>query len=113
MTLAQLGFLDEQKFLSLFELGENQPAAESSDRGYMTVKYSEIVGKQYTLFYNDAVYAKNADYQKPTLLSPTAGYPFTYQGVRSTLQASEEQGVNLKISGILRLKEGLTYGCLK
>ncbi|MDE6273764.1 MAG: ABC transporter permease, partial [Clostridiales bacterium] len=46
-------------------------------------------------------------------LSPTAWYTFNYQCVRSTLTAYEEQGVNLKISGILRLKEGLTYGCLK
>ena len=116
LTLAQLGFLDEEKFLSLFELGENKPVAEDTDRGYMTVDFDEVIGKEYSLFYNNAVYIENEGYEKPVanpFITQTLGYPYTYRGTRSELSATEEEGINLKISGILRLKEGLTYGCLK
>ena len=116
LTLAQLGFLDEEKFLSLFELGENKPTAEDTDRGYMTVDFDEVIGKEYSLFYNSAVYIENEGYEKPVanpFITQTLGYPYTYRGTRSELSATEEEGINLKISGILRLKEGLTYGCLK
>jgi putative ABC transport system permease protein len=69
----------------------------------MTIPFEDIRKKEFSLFFNDAVYTKN---QIPF------PYPFTYSGTRSTLTASEGEGVNIKISGILRLKEGLTYGCL-
>ncbi len=77
---------------------------------------SEVIGKEYSLFYNSAVYIENEGYEKPVanpFITQTLGYPYTYRGTRSELSATEEEGINLKISGILRLKEGLTYGCLK
>ncbi len=119
LTLAQLGFLDEQKFLSLFELGEEKGEAVASDgnetgsQRYMTVPFEEILGKQYTFFYNDAVYTRNENYRKPTLRDPVVNYPFTYEGKRDTLTAAEGEGINLNIVGVLRLKESLTYGCLQ
>ena len=95
LLLAQLGFLEEYKFLSLFEQGE-------SDTGeYMTVPFEEIVGKQYTLFYNDGVYSENEG----------GMYPFTYNGEKDSLDA-DGQGIEITVSGILRLKDGLSYGCL-
>ncbi len=97
LLLAQLGFIEEYNFLSLFEKGEN----ESSD--YMTIDFDDILNKEYTLFYNDAVYERNAS---------ANDYPFVYRGVRDTLKAGENEGINVKISGILRIKDGLTYGSL-
>ena len=105
LTLAQLGFLDEPTFLSLFDLGK-----ENSDGGnkYLTIGFDEILAKQFTLYYNDAIYSENAAYSP---MNPNA-YKFTYNGERNGLDATEKEGIKLKISGILRLKEGLTYGCL-
>ena len=110
LTLAQLGFLDEARFLSLFELGRDDAPADGKD--YMEVAFSDILGKEYTLFYNDAVYEENTNYQPP-FTSGTVDYPFVYSGRRDNLTAAEGEGLNLKISCILRLKDGLTYGCLK
>ncbi len=94
LLLAQLGLLEEYKFLSLFEQGEED---SGSGDDYMTI----IVGKQYTLFFNDSVYKQNG----PGL------YPFTYGGEKTSLSA-DGQGIEITVSGILRLKDGLTYGCL-
>ena len=110
LTLAQLGFLDEEKFLALFQAGEDDSEGISDSA---LVDFSEIIGKEYTLYYNDAVYSENPDYAG--IVSSVLGeYPFSYSGTRTSgdLSAEENEGITLKISGILRLKEGLTYGCL-
>ena len=96
LLLAQLGLLEEYKFLSLFEKGETDAAAD-----YMTIDFDSIVVKQYALFFNDSVYQQNG-----------AGlYPFTYSGEKTSLSA-DGQGIEITVSGILRLKDGLSYGCL-
>ena len=89
--------------------------AETEEIGdYLTYSFDELMEKPFTLYYNDEVYL-------PTDFSaqPQAIYPFEYVGNRGNyeedgtlLDATEEQGVQIKITGILRLKDGLTYGCL-
>ncbi len=94
LTLAQLGFIDEAAFLALFDGNK-----EADDGLYFD--FADVVQKEFTLYYNDAVY------------EPSNGdYPFTYHSERDSLDVADGQGVKLKITGILRLKEGLSYGCL-
>ena len=109
LTLAQLGFLDENKFLALFEDGEDGVEGISDNA---LVDFDEIFDKAYTLYGNDAVYTKTGNYMRPD--AENAAYPFVYSGTRESgdLAAAEGEGFALRISGILRLKEGLTYGCL-
>lgn len=103
MTAAQLGILDEKNFISPF-LEENGMAEEEWDH---LIDLDQIIGKKYVLYYNDAVYSETGN-------SPlTGGYPFAYQGERETLGTTEEEGMELTVTAILRLKEGYTYGCLQ
>lgn len=111
LTLAQLGLLEEDRFMELFNLGD-EDSSEEVDEDADKVTFDEILGKQYTFFYNDQVYTENEDW---TQLSYMMGqYKFNYQGQRSNdaFTAKDGEGLNIKITGILRLKEGLTYGCL-
>ncbi|MBQ5926797.1 MAG: ABC transporter ATP-binding protein/permease [Clostridia bacterium] len=104
LLLAQLGFISESQFLELFEQENQDDQTEKED---MLIPFADIYEKQFTLFYNDAVYLPETD--------STAKYPFKYQGSRGLdgkLTAEENEGVNVKITGVLRLKDGLTYGCL-
>lgn len=94
LTLVQLGFISQEDFLDLFNNTEN------SDK---TIDYAEILNKTFTLYYNDAVYTKNA------MPMP---YAFTYNNERADLAVTEQTGEEIKITAILRLKEGRTYGCL-
>ncbi len=96
LLLAQLGFIEEYNFLSLFEKGE------STADDYLTISFDDILKKQFTLYYNDSVYSQ----------STSMVYPFTYNGEKKSLEATENEGMKIKVSGILRLKDGLTYGCL-
>ncbi len=99
LTLVQLGLLSEEQFFTNLYKEEGEESVEQF------VDFSKVMNKQYTLYFNDAVYTKNQQ------ASPLA-YAFTYNGTRETLEVSENNGVQIKISGILRLKEGRTYGCL-
>ena len=96
LLLAQLGFIEEYNFLSLFEKGE------STADDYLTISFEDILSKEFTLYYNDSVYSQ----------STSMVYPFTYNGEKKSLDATENEGMKIKVSGILRLKDGLTYGCL-
>ena len=117
LTLAQLGLLNEVKFAELFLNGKDD--AESADEilDESLVDFSEIIGKEYTLFYNDAVYEENEGYVPPTMTAPGDKESFKYAYVgelenADDLHAEESEGYNLKVTGILRLKEELSYGCL-
>ncbi len=107
MTAAQLGILTERTFISPF-LKENGTMQEGEWDNMIDI--SSLVGKEYVLYYNDAIYDKNPDYK------PFSGnYPFIYKddGRPATLDVSEEEGMKLTVSAVLRLKEGYTYGCLQ
>ncbi len=96
LTLAQLGFIDQEDFMNLFEKGEKD------DEEPMLIDFDTVLNKNFVLYDNDAIYTK-AD--------KSSAYIYDYNGERSSLEI-DNNGVKIKISGILRLKEGLTYGCL-
>ncbi len=110
LTLAQLGLLNEADFLSLFDKGK--PDATEEEKQPLFIEYDKILGKEYKLLYNDTVYLKNE--------TPNEQYPFEYKEKFSSKpdndewgELSEKDGINMKITAILSLKEGLNYGCLK
>ncbi len=102
MTAAQLGILSEKVFISPF-LEENGTAEEEWDH---LIDLGDIIGKKYILYFNDEVYKETGE------LPMTGGYPFEYNGEKETLAANGEEGIELTVTAILRLKEGFTYGCL-
>ena len=103
MTAAQLGILDEKTFISPFLEKEG----ETTEEWDHLIDLEEIIGKKYVLYYNDSVYSE-------TGLNPvTGGYPFEYHGEKESLSVSEDEGISLTVSAVLRLKEGYTYGCLQ
>ncbi len=110
LTLAQLGLLPEDRFMDLFDLGteDKDEVEEGADR----IDFSEILGKQYTLFFNDEVYTKNENWSQLAYMN--GSYAFTYEGQRlnDDFAANEGEGINITISGILRLKDDRSYGCL-
>lgn len=113
LLMAQLGFIEETKFLTYFNIGESgaDTGADGIEESKL-ISFEELLGKKYTLYYNDAVYEKDAAY-------PAEGhnYPFKYVGERTgekaNLNAAENEGVEIKVTGVLRLKEDLDYGCLQ
>lgn len=109
LLMAQLGFIEETKFLTYFDNAPKDGTVAGKDpEASKLIPYSTLLSKRYTLYYNDAVYKENA---------PSDTYPFTYSGVRTgadaNLDAADGAGVQLTVKGILKLKDGLDYGCLQ
>ncbi len=97
LTLVQLGLLgEEQFFATLFpDWGvEYEPY----------IDFEKACKQEYTLFYNDAVYKENTS---------GFGVKYHYEGEKISLEIENDNGVKVRISGIVQLKEGRTYGCLK
>ena len=114
LLLAQLGYITEDDFLSLFELGGGEITGgyETDEIGdYLSFTFEELTEKSFTLYYNDAVYQKNESY-----VMPGSGHAFNYVGERTQEQGlgtnNGADGVEIEITAVLRLKDGLTYGCL-
>ena len=102
LTLTQLGFLSEQEFLSLFpESGKQEDTENKED---FMIPFEKIVGKQFMLYYNDAIYTKAT--------GTGAQYIYDYSGRRANLDTDADKGISITVSGILRLKDGLSNGCL-
>ena len=99
LTLAQLGFISEKDFLSLFPMeGES-----TDDVKELMIPFDKVLGKQFVLNYNDTIYTEaDADGE----------YFYNYTGRRASLGDDPAAGVGVTITGILRLKEGMNYGCL-
>ena len=97
LTLLQLGFLGEDIFGKLFV-----PEEEGGFNKH--IPYEQIIGKKYMLNYNDAIYTPSQE----------GNYVYDYEGRRAgdKLDKGEGTGIPITISGILRLKDGLNYGCL-
>ncbi len=98
LTLAQLGYYTEEEFLNLFLMSQK----DESDPDYVAVKnefsYEEICSQQ--LYYMPNNYAFTQDGNT---------YTSNYRQDESNLT---ENGIKIKITGVLKLKEGVTQGCL-
>ncbi len=108
ITLAQLGLMTDEEFLAVFEkvdLGQNGSlnTGENDEKkqDYATVPFERILNTSFTLYDNDAVYES----------TPDAKYPFTHKGIAGMSKESQS-GTPIKITGILRLKQDLSNGCL-
>ena len=101
LTLAQLGFISETEFLNLFPMGDEKV----EDVEELMIPFDKIIGKQFMLNYNDAIYTPASD-------PLTSKYLYEYQGDRESLDLDTTKGIPVTITGILRLKEGKNYGCL-
>ena len=113
LLLAQLGYITEDDFLSLFELGGGETEDYDPDDigDYLSFSFKDLTEKEFTLYFNDAVYQRNEDYTMPG-----DGHAFNYVGERTEEEDLDtnggQDGVEIKITAVLRLKDGLTYGCL-
>ena len=107
ITLVQLGLLDSEQFL--VNLYKDKEEADKE----VYLDYQTIREKEYYLCTNDEVYRRNTEQSQndPYFFKYTSAYNIKMNGAGSDERV--EKGEKIKISGILRLKDGLSYGCLK
>ena len=102
LTLAQLGLLTADEFMSVFQ--EDEEGKPKATEEYQTVAFSRVFDREFVLYNNDAVYMQ-------TPAGTENLYPYTYIGSEAFIQ-DKTNGTPIKVTGILRLKQNLNYGCL-
>ena len=95
LTLAQLGLISEEQFMSFFPTSSNEESTTVQN-----VEFSKLVGRKFVLKNNNDIYTES-----------DGTYMFDYTGEYSQAE-NANAGTTMTISGILRLKEGMNYGCL-
>ena len=92
LVLAQLGYYSQQEFLNIVYKATDDERYDA-DKDKSRFSYEELLEKTFTLYFNDEIYS--------------------IDGERITYDAEHEgEGVELKITAVLRHKEGLSFGCL-
>lgn len=103
ILLAQLGLMSAEEFLKVFADvnidGGAQGGANNGEDDYQTVDFDKIFNTEFRFYNNHATYAENTSGQ---------GLPYRYIGGTTSTESSDQ----IKVVGILRLKDGLGFGCL-
>ncbi len=117
LTLAQFGYLSQKQFLNIAygavkDLPGNEDAAEKYDKDLdvPTITYDTLMGKTFTWYPNDTVFdnARPMDVTTPDGKTTTQWFG-KYIG---EAQSDWTDGIDLKVTAVLRRKNSVSYGCL-
>lgn len=104
LLLGQLGYYSQDEFFNIsYKASEDDKYNPSLDKDKFT--YEELLGKTFTYYPNNTVFNK-AD---PNSFV-AAMNPFTYNAYENN---EWNDGIEFKITAILRAKEDISYGCLE
>ena len=105
LTLAQLGYYSEEEFLNLAYKAFESVSEEPYDENLIKTEFSyeELLGRTFMWYPNDTVFTKETN----PILSMYS--PFTYNHIAND---EFENGLELKVVGILRPKAEINYGSL-
>jgi len=103
LFLGQFGYYSQSEFFnSVYKATDDEEYNPELDKATFT--YDELVGKKFTYYPNNTVY------NKTDVNSPLAQLnPFTYNAYESD---TFENGMELKITAVIRVKKDINYGCL-
>ena len=99
VLLAQLGLINAEQFLNQFDFGQLE-GEEPKEKEDLLVDFNDIFSTKYSFFTNNGVYL------------PTGTDSFAYAGVQPKEAMQAESATPIRITGILRLRQGLSFGCL-
>lgn len=112
LILAELGYFTQEQFIALAQNSKDiadkvDGANHNNDIKYFD--YSTILNKEFYYMPNSAAYKFNC-YNQITVGNNQITYPkYTYL---NDITETKEESTKLKISGIVKLKDGRNYGCL-
>lgn len=119
LTLAQMGYYPQEDFMDLIyrvdDIKDNDPENYKNK-----FSYEELKGKKFVWYANDLVYKVNELNQPEGPMAQIYNAPFLYNdrsdefsNFDKATAISNGDMVELEIVGILKAKEGVSYGCLK
>ncbi len=113
-VLTLLGFYSQDEFANAIYKFSKDPRFDAALWEKQTsIDVSRMVGKEYMYYPNDSVFHKNNNYdpQASSMLDLSVYQPFTYDYYDQPNQ-NRQNGMKMKITGVLTPKESVSYGCL-
>ena len=102
--LGQLGYLTEDEFVDIVDKYTDPDNNKDLELSPVDFDYDTLVNKKFIYYPNNSVFKENT--------SPTPfRIPFTYIGEVNNGE-NLENGMEMKITAIVRAKENVSYGCL-
>jgi len=105
LVLAQLGYYTQEEFVTLI----NKVTKDTDDTVREKISYAELLGKEFTWQPNNNIFDASAIYDGSTV-TPGLGKNIIYSPYDDGTFA--EEGLTLKVVGILEPKKDLMYGML-
>ena len=102
--LGQLGYISEDEFVAIVDKFATKE--ENSTPLPTQLDYDKILNKKFVYYKNEDIYKENED----AMTKITSPYVYTGEVTKSE---TLEKGRPMKITGILRAKEGVSYGALE
>ena len=99
VLLARLGYYTEEEFINIINKTNGELPEDAPYKEYFT--YEELLGRSFTWYENDQIFTDSESAMKSV--------PFDYQHDAANV---EGEGLELKVVGILLVKDTTTYGCL-
>ena len=98
ILLAYLGYYSQEEFINLvYDAVDNEKHDASKDKYKFT--YEELLAKPFTWYPNNDVFTKQDNSTEP--------FTYNYEA-----NPSWNDGIDLKVTAILRPKDNISYGCL-
>ncbi len=108
IMLAQLGYYNQKEFINIaYGATEDERYDESLYKD--KILFEDLKSRDFVWYKNDIIFEKNNE----LFVTPGSSTPFTYKHDSSLFASEKDNGLKLKIVGILQPKENLNYGCLK
>ncbi|MCQ2799517.1 MAG: ABC transporter ATP-binding protein/permease [Bacilli bacterium] len=114
-VLTLLGYYGQDEFANAIYYFSNEGKEGTYDKELwakqQSIDVSKLVGKEYTYYPNDSIFRKNPSYNDPDAnpLDKTVYQPFFYDYLDN---GNLQNGMKMKVTGVLTPKENVRYGCL-
>ena len=111
LLLAAFGYYTQKEFLAIVDKATSEDPENYASKAYYRdyFEYDELLGKSFVWYPTDSVFSEtpNDAIEKVTYGS------YKYESQFDEKNPEGKNGVELKVVGILRPKENVSYGCLK
>ncbi|MBQ7340351.1 MAG: ABC transporter ATP-binding protein/permease [Clostridia bacterium] len=114
LMLGQLGYYTQDEFMNIVSKVDDVEGNENPNLDKERFSYQELKGKEFIWYDNATVFGKKVTV--PANFSPTGTtlHSFTYNYNSSAFtQEQKDNGLKLKVVGILQPKENINFGCLQ
>ena len=114
LLLAAFGFYSAEEFLAIVDKAVNGTDEDGNPKDYTSQSvyreyfdYDELIGKEFVWYPTDTVFTKS---DNPMAQMMNGSYQYNSELDKS--KAEENNGLSLKVVGILTPKDNVAYGCL-